>query len=133
MNFFKLLESPSNLAFRALFLKKFFKLSHWYFVLHVETNDLISNTPPAGKLKSEKCDVTVSEIILRTDKPYLNKKGNEVNTHLKEMCKEKNIFLIDHGKKIKANYLNSSKLHLNRRGARILSTSFLQHISKVFK
>ena len=35
----------------------------------------------AEKLKSEKYDVAISEIILRTDKPDLNKKGNEVNTH----------------------------------------------------
>ena len=53
----------------------------------------------AEKLKFEKSDVTVSEI---------------------EMCKEKNIFLIGHGKKIKANHLNSSKLQLNRSGAKIL-------------
>ena len=37
----------------------------------------------------------------RTDKTDWNKKGYEVNTHLTEMCKEKNIFLIDHGEKIK--------------------------------
>ena len=65
---------------------------------------MISNTPPneiatkvvdvAEKLKSEKCDVTISEIILRRDKPDLNKKGNVVNTHLKEMCKPSQHFKI---------------------------------------
>ena len=49
------------------------------------------------------------------------------------MCKKKNIFLIDHGKRIKAKHLNSSKIHLNRRRANILSNTFIQHISKVFK
>ena len=49
------------------------------------------------------------------------------------MCKEKNIFLNNHVKKTKANQLNSSKLHFNRRRAKILNTGFLQHISKVFK
>ena len=49
------------------------------------------------------------------------------------MCKEKNIFLINHGKKIKANPLNNSKLYLNRRRAKILSTSFLQHNFKGFQ
>ena len=48
------------------------------------------------------------------------------------MCKEKKIFLIDHGQKINENRLNSGKLHLNRREAKILSTSFLQYISKSF-
>ena len=67
------------------------------------------------------------------DNPDLDKKRIEVNTHLKEMYKEKNIFLIDHCKITKATYLNSSKIHLNRRGANILSNNFIQHISKVFK
>ena len=41
------------------------------------------------------------------------------------MCKEMKIFLLDHGKKIIANRLNGSKFHLNRRGAKILITTFL--------
>ena len=58
-----------------------------HFILHVGTDGLISNTPPneiarkvldiAEKLKSEKCDVTISEIILRTDKPDLNQKESQ--------------------------------------------------------
>ena len=106
-------------------------------------NNLISNIPPneitikvvniAEKMKSNKCDFTISEIILRTDKPDLTKKGNELNIQFKEVRKEKKIFLIDHGKKIKANYLNSSKLHLKGRGAKTVSTSFLQTSSKVLK
>ena len=62
----------------------------------------------------------------------MNIKGSEVNHHLKEMCNRKNFFLIDHSKKIKASHLNSSRLHLNRKGANILSSSLTQHISKVF-
>ena len=87
----------------------------------------------AGKLKSDTCDVTISELIIRMENPDLDKKRIEVNKHLKEMCKEKNIFLIDHGKRIKANHLNSSKIHLNWRGDTILSNTFIKHISKVFK
>ena len=59
------------------------------------------------------------------DNPDLDKKRTEVKKHLKEVCKEMNIFLIDHGKRIKANHLNSSKIHLNRRGA--LSNTFIQY------
>ena len=69
---------------------------------------------------------------MRADKPELNKKGSEVNHHLKEMCNRKNFYFIDHSKKIKASHLNSSRLHLNRKGANILSSSLTQHISKVF-
>ena len=97
-----------------------------HIILHVGTNDLQSNATPseiaekitslASEMKSNKCDVSISAIIIRTDKPDLNKKGIEVNNALKEMCEEKNIFLIDHSKKLKASHLNSSRLHLNRKG-----------------
>ena len=113
-----------------------------HFILHVGTNDLSSNRPPdeiakaiidlASELKSEKSGVSISSIIMRADKPELNKKGSEVNHHLKEMCNRKNFYFIDHSKKIKASHLNSSRLHLNRKGANILSSSLTQHISKVF-
>ena len=110
-----------------------------HFILHVGTNDLNSNRPPdeidlalISELKSEKSDVSMSSIIMRRIKIKLNKKGSEVNHHLKEMCNRKNFFLIDHRKKINASHLHSSMLHLNRKGANILSSSLTQHISKIF-
>ena len=113
-----------------------------HFILHVGTNDLISNSPSeeiarnivnlTSEMKSENSDVSISTIITRTDKPELNKKGTEVNNHLKEMCKERNIFLIDNTKRIKPNHLNSSKLHLNKKGDKNLGNIFTQHLSKVF-
>ena len=79
-----------------------------------------------------KSGVNISSIIMRADKPELNKKRSEVNHHMKEMCNRKNFYFIDHSKKIKASHLNSSRLHLNRKGANILSCSLTQHISNVF-
>ena len=61
-----------------------------------------------------------------------DKKGREVNHYLKGMCNRKIFFPIDHVKKIKASHLNSSRLHLSRKGANILSSSLIQHISKFF-
>ena len=97
------------------------------FILDLVTNDLSSNRPPdeiakaiidlASELKSEKSCVSISSIIMRADKPELNKKGSEVNHHLKKMCNKKNFYFIDHSKKIKASHLNRSSLHLNRKGA----------------
>ena len=102
------------------------------------TNYLSSNRPPneiakaiidlASELKSEKSGVSISSIIMRADKPELNKKGSEVNHHLKEMCNRKNFYFIDHSKKIKASHLNSSRLHLNRKGADILSSSLTAYL-----
>ena len=110
-------------------------------ILHIGTNDLNSNATSneiaanivnlAAEMKTEKCTVSISGIIIRTDKPELNKKGLEVNIILKELCMEKNFFFINHCKKIKASHLNSSKVHLNKKGDSILSNIFAQHISKI--
>ena len=113
-----------------------------HFILHVGTNDLNSNRPPgeiakaiidlASELKSELSGVSISSIVMRADKPELDKKRSEVNHYLKEMCNIKNFFLIDHSKKIKASHLNSSRFYLNRKGTNILNSSLTQHILKVF-
>ena len=94
-------------------------------ILHVETNDLIldinlqdiaiSIVNLAFSMKDENCDVSMSNIILRTGNKKFSQKCHEVNTHLKDMCKEKNIYLIDNTNKIKAQHLNKDKFHLNDR------------------
>ena len=113
-----------------------------HFILHVETNDLGSDKSPTEigesivnlvcQLKNEKHDVSVSTIIIRADDKKLNDKGIQVNLHLKELCKEKNIFLIDHAKKIKVQHLNKGKLHLTKHGSKVLSNNFTNHICKAF-
>ena len=74
-----------------------------HFILHVGTNDLNSNRSPdeitkviidlASKLRSGKSGVSISWIMMRADKPELNKKVSELNHHLKEMCNRKNFYL----------------------------------------
>ena len=81
--------------------------------------------------KSPTCDVSISNIITRKDKHQ--RKTQEVNNHLKEMCTNKNINLIDHGKKIKHQHLNKSKLHLTNTGTNILSTTFARETSNIFQ
>ena len=83
------------------YMKQFLRNSPDHFILHVGTKDLYSekccmeiaesiiNLP--CRLKNEILDVNVSTIILRTDDKKLNEKGMEVNLHLKELSKEKNI------------------------------------------
>ena len=90
-----------------------------HFILHVEMSDLSSEklsieiaesiTNLTCRCKNEIHDVSVSTIILRTDDKKLNEKGMEVNLHLKELSKEKNILLIDNSRKIKAQHLNKGK------------------------
>ena len=82
-------------------------------------------------LKNETHDVSVSTIILKIDDKNLNKKGMGDNLHLKELSKEKNIFLFDNLRKIKAQHLHKGKLHLTKYGSRVLSNNFVSKICKV--
>ena len=59
----------------------------------------------ATSLKNNQHDVSVSNIILRTDNSKLNAKRCEVNRILSQLCQERNMYLIDHSKKIKPNHL----------------------------
>ena len=113
-----------------------------HFILHVGTNDLNTERSPeliaksivglAKTLKGNSCDVSVSDIIVRTDNSNLNEKRFEVNAHLTEMFKERKLNLINHLKKIKPNHLNRGKLHLNQKGSKVLGDAFLKEISSVF-
>ena len=87
-----------------------------HFILYVGTNDLSSEKSSmeiseskinlACWLKKEIHGVSVSTVILGTDDKKLKEKGMEVNLHLKELSKEKNIFLLDKSRKIKSQHLN---------------------------
>ena len=114
------------------------KKSPNHFILHVGTNNLSSEKYSMKiaesiinltcKFKNEIHDVSVSTIILRNDDKKLNEKGLEVNLHLNELSKEKNISLIDSSRKIKAQHLNKGKL--TKYASRTLSNKFVNEISK---
>ena len=86
-----------------------------HFVLHVGTNDLDSDRSPdliaksivdvASSLKTNKHDMTISNIITRNDR--FMAKANEVNKCLTELYFER---LIDYSKTLKSQHLNWSKL-----------------------
>ena len=85
-----------------------------HFILHIAMNDLSSEKSSveiaesinmACRLKSKMHGLSVSTIILITNDKKINKKGMEVNLHLKEKSKEKNILFIDNSRKIKAQNL----------------------------
>ena len=112
-----------------------------HFIIRVGTNDLNSEVSPksiaesivdlAMSLKTESNDVSVSNIILRTDNSLLNQKGCEVNSHLKNLCEERNLYLIDNTKKFRSHHLNKGKLHLNRKGSKLLNDTFIRQLSHV--
>ena len=111
-----------------------------HFVLHVDTNDLGSDRSPyliaksivdvASSLKTDKHDVTISDIITRND--CFMAKTNDINKCLTELCFERNFLLIDHSKTLKSQHLNGSKLHLNRRVTSILQNTFTKVLFSIF-
>ena len=108
-------------------------------IIHVATNDISTNKQPeqiaksivesALSVKSNTCDVTLSEITVRNDGHQ--QKVAEINRHLKELCKVNNNFLIQHDKTITTRHSNGSKLHLNKRSAEIISCTFIESISNI--
>ena len=113
------------------------------FVLHFGTNDLDSDKTTesipntiidlalATLLKNDQHDLSISNIILRTDNTNLEDKGCLVNIIVAEMCKEKSLFFIDHSRKTKSHHLKKGKLHLNKKGSAVLSNTITREISSV--
>ena len=110
-----------------------------HILIHVGTNDLPSRRQPdviaediiqlALELKANSCDVSVSNIVARNDQ--YRKKASAVNHKLKDLCKEKNLHYIDHRNSINTRHLNGSKLHLNKKGTKILFGNFVEAISNI--
>ena len=108
-------------------------------ILNVGINDLNSERPSdliakpivnlAITLKNNSQNVSISNIIMRNDN--FNEKAMEVNGYLKQLCIEKNIFLIDHTKTIHSRNINRSKLYLSKSGSIILSNNFVKTISNM--
>ena len=82
----------------------------------------------ANKIKRN-CDVSISSITGRNDK-YL-RKATDVNRNLKDGRREKNFHFINHGNAITLRHLNTSKLHLNKRGTQVLSNQFAEAIFNI--
>ena len=58
------------------------------------------------------------------------KRAIEVNKELKNISLENNLYVTDHGSTINTRHLDGSKLHLNKKGTRILFNNFKEAISK---
>ena len=87
---------------------------------HNQSPELIAKSivDLATMLKGNSHDVSVSNIIVRTDNSNLYEKGCEVNAHLTEVCKERKLNLINHINKIKLNHVNQGCYTLIRKDRR---------------
>ena len=93
-----------------------------HIILSFGTNDLNSDRrsshiareiiDPVLSLKSDENKISISLLIPRRDK--LNSKASGVNNRLIHMYFHRNIAYIDHSSSIQQNYINESKVHLNR-------------------
>ena len=83
------------------YLKSSLRKDPNHIILHVGTNNLVLDRTSqdiatsivnlACSMKDQNLDVSISNIILRNDNKKFSQKGQGVNTHLNDMCDEKNI------------------------------------------
>ena len=93
-------------------------------ILHVGTNDLtLDDTPEeitehivniATSLKTENDTVVISNIVPRVDSKKEN--AEALNKLLVDICKQKEIPLVDNGNISTKRHLNKSRLHVNAHG-----------------
>lgn len=137
------MKRKENLIFCAVknYIKTSLRESINHFIIHVETNDINhQNKSPesivesivnlAGHIKNQSHDVTISNIAVRKDK--WNRKVDKVNNILKELCKRKNISLINNSTSVKMLHFNRSKIHLSKKGSTILGETFVKHELNTF-
>ena len=104
-----------------------------HVILHVATNELILERTSQDistsivnlvfSVNGKDFDTSMSNIILRPN--------NKVNTYLKDMYKEKNIYMIDNTKKIKLQHINKGRRHLNKRSSNVPSSTFISELSRI--
>ena len=110
-----------------------------HILIHVGTNGPPTRRQPgviaediiqlALKLKTNSCDVSISNIEARNDQ--YRKKASAANDKLKHLCKGKNLHYIDNSNSINTRHLNGSKLHLNLEGSKILFSNLVEAISNI--
>lgn len=108
-------------------------------IIHMGSNNITSDDSPmiiASRLVSETekiksstqaPQVIISGIINRNDVKAKSKIA-ETNNHLKQLCSQKKWKFIDN-ERIDESCLNSSKLHLNKKGSAYLASNFLKKIT----
>ena len=106
-----------------------YSYSRWYKRSSKKESPEISSVivDLALQLKSDTCQVSVSNLTTRNDQ--YRKKALEVNQHLKVLCCEKNINIINHGNTISDHHLNGSKLHLNLKDNKVLTEKLTEAVS----
>ena len=120
------------------YIKPSLRLQPAHIIIHVGTNDLKSSevktlSENISKLCDEiynfnpKIDITLSQIITRTDSPGINEKVAQLNNLLKGLCEARNLGIISH-ENIDERGLDIFGLHLNRSGSGIMARNLINCI-----
>ena len=117
------------------YIKPSLRLQPDHIIIHAGTNDLKSTEVNAiieniSKLCDEiynfcpKIDITISQLITRTDSPDINGKVAHTNNLLHDLCEARNLGIITH-ENIDERGLDRFGLHLNRTGSDILARNLI--------
>ena len=109
-----------------------------HLIIHVGTNDIngkspekiVQNISELGKAAIEQVpglQLSISEIITRSDREDYDQKVQKVNRLVELTCHRESWGFIKHSN-IKKSHLNQSGLHLNRRGTAVLAENFKHYV-----
>ena len=106
-------------------------------IIHCGTNDLTSQEKTIenmrelvslAKAESPDTELVISSIITRRDKPGLQQKVNELNTEIKDFCRNHQLQIIDNSN-LDVQCLGMKKLHLSKRGDGLFACNLLNFIN----
>ena len=101
-------------------------------IVNAGTNYITSNTKSFEnykkiidtiKSKLPNCKCAISNVIMRKDKPDIEKKVIEFNSRLSKFCSKKKIDIIEN-ENLDGSCLSFKKLHLNKKGRSYLANIF---------
>ena len=107
-------------------------------IIHSGTNDLSHEIQTINKMKSvvkqvrnsiPNTKIVISGVIGRKDKKDLEVKVSDLNSRLKNYCKQQNIDFIDN-QNIDGTCLGAKKLHLNKKGNSIFAKNILTYLDQ---
>ena len=105
-------------------------------IVHAGTNDITNNTKSFEnykkitdtiKSKLPNCKYAISNVVMRKDKPDIEKKVIEFNSRLSKFCSKNKIDIIEN-KNLDGSCLSFKKLHLNKKGNSYLANNFLDFL-----
>ena len=79
------------------------------------------------KSKLPNCKYAVSNVIIRNDKPDIEKKDVEFNSRLSIICSKNKIDIIEN-ENLDRSCLNFKKLHLKKKGNSYVANNFLDYL-----